>query len=289
MKFEHAQNTLKYKVGDVVVLAESVDRNYRFVPGMAVKIYQLCDFNSSDEHYIVSLVSDPSDFWYINDSEINHETTALLQMSNEGASLVQKISVENDVVSSAVNTPNNTEEKKMKFKVGDKVELVVDCYSGDGVVKGSILTVVNEHTLGDYWLTKDSVEVEMLNCSLEEFRLVQDDPKAQDNSWYENGDLPPVNTKCIFTGVDVAVEGVILAHVEHKGQYSAIIQCDGDWWTGEVGEFRPWYSDEEIAVQEREMVIEKMEFVAGGDLSIAERILMERLYDAGLRFTKEDK
>lgn len=74
--------------------------------------------------------------------------------------------------------------------------------------------------------------------------------KAQDNSWYENGELPPVNTKCIFTGVDYAVEGVILAHVEYKGQYSAIIQCDGDWWTGEVGKFRPWYSDEEIETSE---------------------------------------
>lgn len=82
MKFEHAQNTLKYKVGDVVVLAESVGQNWRktFVPGVSVKIDKLFDFNSGDEHYTVRLVSDPSDFWYINDSEIDHEATAKLQM-----------------------------------------------------------------------------------------------------------------------------------------------------------------------------------------------------------------
>ena len=118
---------------------------------------------------------------------------------------------------------------------------------------------------------------------------MQDDPKAQDNSWYENGDLPPVNTKCIFTGVDVAVEGVILAHVEFKGQYSAIIQCDGDWWTGELGEFLPWYSDEQIAAQEREKVIDAI-----SDLLIeTERMssytdVAAHLYDAGLRFVEEE-
>lgn len=214
--------TLKYKVGDVVVLAANVEQNYNktFVPGVAVKICQLCDHNSNDEHYTVSLVSDPSDYWYIVDKEINHETTALLQMSNQSGYLVQKISVENDVVPYAVS---------------------------------------------DSQL------------------------KAQDNSWYENGDLPPVNTKCIFTGVDDAVEGVILAHVEYKGQYSAIIQCDGDWWTGEFGEFHPWYSDEEIAAQERKKVIDAISDV----LIETERMssytdVAAHLYESGLRFVEEE-
>ena len=81
MKFEHAQNTLKYKVGDVVVLADNVDQNWRktFVPGVSVKIDQLYP-NTGEEHYVVKLVTDPSDFWYIKDDEINHEATALLQM-----------------------------------------------------------------------------------------------------------------------------------------------------------------------------------------------------------------
>ena len=224
MKFEHAQNTLKYKVGDVVVLAANVEQNWNktFVPGVAVKIYQLCDFNSNDEHYTVSLVSDPSDYWYIKDAEINHETTALLQMSNESGSLVQKISVENDVVSSAVNTSDN----------------------------GS---------------------------------------KSQDNSWYENGEIPPVGAKCIYTGVDEDFAGVIVAHVEQGRDYQAIIQCDGDWWPGEVGEFRPWYSDEEIAEQERKNVIDAISDV----LIETERMsrytdVAAHLYDAGLRFVEDE-
>src|SRR5690606_3112564 len=122
--------TLKYKVGDVVVLADNVDQNWRktFVPGVSVKIDQLCDHNSDDEHYNVRLVSDLSQVWYIKDEEINHEATETLQTSNESGSLVQKISVENDVVSSAVNTSDN-EETKMKFKVGDKVILVDQEYA----------------------------------------------------------------------------------------------------------------------------------------------------------------
>lgn len=216
--------SLKYKVGDVVVLAENVEQNWRktFVPGVAVKIEDKYENQTCNDHYTVTLKSDPSDFWCINDSEINHEATAKLQTSNESGSLVQKISVENDVVSSAVNTSDN----------------------------GS---------------------------------------KSQDNSWYENGEIPPVNTKCIFTGVDVAVEGVVLAHVEYRGQYSAIIQCDGDWWPGEVGEFRPWYSDEEIAEQERKKVIDAISDV----LIETERMssytdVAAHLYDAGLRFVEDE-
>lgn len=155
MKFEHAQNTLKYKVGDVVVLAENVDQNWNktFVPGVAVKICQLCDRNSNDEHYTVSLVSDPYDYWHIVDKEINHETTALLQMSNESGSLVQKISVENDVLSSAVNTSDSQSKSQdnswyesggippvganIEYKLGDgpwfeaTVKYVLDVLDGD--------------------------------------------------------------------------------------------------------------------------------------------------------------
>ena len=199
MKFEHAQNTLKYKVGDVVVLAENVDQNWRktFVPGVAVKICQLCGHNSNDEYYTVSLVSDPSDYWYIKDDEINHETTALLQMSNESGYLVQKISVENDVVSSAVNTSDNQS-------------------------------------------------------------------KSQDNSWYENGELPPVG-----------------ANIEYKlgagPWYEATVKYVLDVLDGDEDEIviarpplgfeqlltlnkhmkiRPALSPEDIAKQERERVID---------------------------------
>jgi len=82
--------TLKYKVGDVVVLVENVEQNWNktFVPGVAVKIYQLCDHNRDDEHYTVRLISDPSDFWYIKDDEINHEATEAPQTSNQKPSFV---------------------------------------------------------------------------------------------------------------------------------------------------------------------------------------------------------
>ena len=286
MKFEHAQNTLKYKVGDVVVLAENVDQNdeQTFIPGALVEIKVIPD----DEHYTVALKNDPSDIWWVTDDEINHEATALLQTSNKSGYLVQKISVENDVVSSAVSesTPNNTEEKKMKFKLGDKVK-----YVGTGWDDSFSRDVV--YPVTEVWASGGGCDIDktpVSSCFYRDFELVEEHQlKSQDNSWYESGKLPPVNTKCIFTGVDVAVEGVILAHVEFKGQYSAIIQCDGDWWTGELGEFLPWYSDEQIAAQEREKVIDAI-----SDLLIeTERMsrytdVAAHLYDAGLRFVEEE-
>ena len=191
--------------------------------------YEACDYSQEGINTFKAFISNPEsidslEFYgaYINDDEINHETTALLQMSNESGYLVQKISVENDVVSSAVNTSDN----------------------------GS---------------------------------------KSQDNSWYENGEIPPVGAKCIYTGVDEDFAGVIVAHVEQGRDYQAIIQCDGDWWPGEVGEFRPWYSDEEIAEQERKKVIDAISDV----LIETERMsrytdVAAHLYDAGLRFVEDE-
>lgn len=221
--------TLKYKVGDVVVLAENVEQNRRktFVPGVAVKIDQLCDFNSGDEHYTVILVTDPSYFWYIKDDEINHETTALLQMANESGSLVQKISGENDVVSYGVSDTQS---------------------------------------------------------------------KSQDNSWYESGGIPPVGAnieyklgagpwfeatvKYVLDVLDGEEDEIVIA-CPHLG-FEQLLVLD------KHTKIRPALSPEQIAEQEREKVINKMEFVAGGDLSTAERVLMERLYDAGLRFVEEE-
>lgn len=166
-----------------------------------------------------------------------------------------------------------------KFSVGDKVKYVGRGW--DETFERGVVYLVTE-----IWSTGcdvDGCPVSSLFC--DDFELVEDAPKVQDNSWYEDGELPPVNAKCIFTGVDVAVEGTIVAHVEYRGRYSAIIQCDGDWWTGEIGEFRPWYSDEEIAKQEREKVVQKMVSCAGERMSF--RSICESLYDAGLRFEEE--
>lgn len=232
MKFEHAQNTLKYKVGDVVVLAENVEqnRNKTFIPGVAVKIDQLCDFNSNDEHYTVSLVSDPSDYWYIKDTEINHETTALLQMSNESGYLVQKISVENDVVSSAVNTPDN-------------------------------------------------------------------EPKAQDNSWYENGELPPVGANIEYKlGAGPWYEATVkyVLDVLDGGEDEIVIACPHLGFEqllvlDKHTKIRPIQTPEQIAAQQRKKVIDAISDV----LIETERMssytdVAAHLYDAGLRFVEEE-
>lgn len=215
MKFEHAQNTLKYKVGDRVQV--NADAGFsRYSKGVVVES-PTPGFNWPLKRVFFVLRDGASEpCWFYPE-----ELTLLQdpQSSNESGSLVQKSGVKNDVVSYAVN---------------------------------------------------------------------DNQPKAQDNSWYESGELPPVNIKCIFTGVDVDVEGVILAHVEYKGQYSAIIQCDGDWWHGEVGEFRPWYSDEEIAAQERKKIIDAISDV----LIETERVssytdVAAHLYESGLRFVEQ--
>lgn len=236
--------TLKYKVGDVVVLADNVDQNWRktFVPGVSVKIDQLYP-NTGEEHYVVKLVTDPSDFWYIKDDEISHETTALLQMSNESGSLVQKISVENDVVSSAVNTSDNQS-------------------------------------------------------------------KSQDNSWYENGELPPVGTKCVFFSDDFEneyywnedltneCEVEILAHFKSYKDCSVadvvafVFEHNGNSYQVEqaiAGCFRPIQTPEQIAAQERKKVIDAISDV----LIETERMssytdVAAHLYDAGLRFVEDE-
>lgn len=178
----------------------------------------------------------------------------------------------------------------LKYKVGDRVQVNAgagfSAYSKGVVVEYPVpsefyclpkrLFVLQDGATEACWFYPDELTLlKAAESSNESGSLVQksdvendvvsyavntsdNEPKGQDNSWYERGEIPPVNTKCIFTGSEWDIEGVIVAHVEYKGQYSAIIQCDGDWWPGEVGEFRPWYSDEEIAEQEREKVVNKM-------------------------------
>lgn len=206
--------TLKYKVGDRVQVNSDAGFS-AYSKGVVV------------EYTVPSgLAYPPNCVFVLRDGAANvcgfypDELTLLkaAESSNESGSLVQKISVENDVVSSAVNTSDSQS-------------------------------------------------------------------KSQDSSWYENGDLPPVGAKCIYTGVDEDFAGVIVAHVEQGRDYQAIIQCEGDWWPGEAGEFRPWYSDEEIEAQEREKAIEKMREVCRSPEGPADAF--EALYDAGLRFVEE--
>ena len=198
MKFEHAQNTLKYKVGDVVVLAENVDQDdeQTFIPGALVEIKVLPD----DEHYTVALKNDPFDIWWVTDDEINHEATALLQTSNESGYLVQKISVENDVVSSAVNTSDNQS-------------------------------------------------------------------KSQDNSWYENGELPPVGANIEYKlGAGPWYEATVkyVLDVLDGDEDEIVIACPHLGFEqlltlNKHTKIRPALSPEEIAQQDREKAIADVE------------------------------
>ena len=176
-----------------------------------------------------------------------------------------------------------------KFKIGDKVTWSDRTYAREveGRNPDEILTVSGFDSNDSQYVHFHEFPIGAYEWR---FELAEEHQlKAQDNSWYENGEIPPVNTKCIYTGVEWDVEGVIVAHVDYRGQPSAIIQCDGDWWPGEVGEFRPWYSDEEIAEQERKNVIDAISDV----LIETERMsrytdVAAHLYDAGLRFVEEE-
>jgi hypothetical protein len=284
--------SLKYNLDDVVVLGETVDTHKGFTPGVAVRIGGLCDAGTDVEHYTIYTLGSKGRVWWVGESEINHEATEELQKSNESGYLVQKISAENDVVSYGVSesTPNNTEEMKMEFKVGDKVELVAGCYE-PSVPKGSILNVVKDGTLGSYWINQNSVEVSMLNAYLQEFKLMKDTPKAQDNSWYENGELPPVGTVCeCQNDLMQWLKGTIVYVGEDYGTTLAIMQTSTEILYGEAGEFRPSYSDDEIAAQERKKVIDAISDV----LIETERMsgytdVAAHLYESGLRFVEEDK
>lgn len=289
--------TLKYELGDVVVLAENVEQNWRktFVPGVAVKIDQLCDFNSDDEHYTVRLVSDPSDYWYIVGNEIDHEATEALQTSNESGYLVQKSDVENDVVSSSVNTSDN-EETKMKFKVGDKVILADMGYAKSFFPRynGEELTImsIEDDSCGGFLVETDS-GVGAYDCR---FRLVEDAPKSQDNSWYEKGELPPVGAnieyklgdgpwyeatvKYVLDVLDGDEDEIVIA-CPHLG-FEQLLVLD------KHTKIRPIQTPEQIAEQEREKVIDAISDV----LIETERMsnytdVAAHLYESGLRFVEE--
>ena len=120
-------------------------------------------------------------------------------------------------------------------------------------------------------------------------------PKAQDNSWYENGELPPVGTICETWFDDGKVcwhRCEVLKHHHNDNKYAAVHLLDGEHEDKLIWEMslRPWYSDEDIEAQEREKVVEKMLDIVkkSSVLFDVERVKMQALYDAGLRFVEEE-
>ena len=88
--------SLKYKLGDVVVLGENVDAYKSFTPGALVRIGQLCRVGSNDQHYSIYPMGSRDSQWWVQDSEINHEATEALQKSNETGYIVGKIEAVSD-------------------------------------------------------------------------------------------------------------------------------------------------------------------------------------------------
>ena len=281
--------TLKYKVGDVVVLADNVEQNWRktFVPGVAVKIDEKFENQTCNDHYTVTLKSDPSDFWYIDDSEINHEATALLQMSNQSGYLVQKISVEIDVVSCAVNesTPNNTEEKKMEFKLGDKVK-----YIGTGWDDSFSRDVV--YPVTEVWVSGGGCDIDETPVSsrfYSDFELVEEHQlKAQDNSWYESGELSPIGANIEYKlGAGPWYEATVkyVLDVLDGDEDEIVIACPHLGFEqlltlNKHTKIRPALSPEEIAQQDREKAIADVEGAICNQMgSLNVRELAEYLVD----------
>lgn len=82
-----------------------------------------------------------------------------------------------------------------KFKVGDKVRLVVGVYEPE-IPKASVLDVVNDGVLGAYWIKPEAVEVGMANAYSHEFQLVEEEAPQTSN------EKPPYVS--FFTSVIVA-------------------------------------------------------------------------------------
>ena len=96
---------------------------------------------------------------------------------------------------------------------------------------------------------------------------------TQDNLWHEHGELPPVGTICEMID-DIAMwrECKIIAH-ENGACIGWIVSLNAPYYTYDKSEFRPLRTEREKAIDAACKVI--------GDV-IGGRLIIERLYDAGL-------
>lgn len=118
------------------------------------------------------------------------------------------------------------------------------------------------------------------------FELVEDAPKVKDNSWYENGELPPVGAACECQNNSMQwLKGTIVYVGKDKGTTIAIMQTPNEILYGEVGEFRPIQTPEQIAAEEREKVIEDIARVIRSKIS--DKRAAESLYELGYRKMEE--
>lgn len=112
--------TLKYKLGDVVVLGENVDTYKGFTPGVKVRIGELCDAGTDREHYTIYTLGSKGSEWWVYDGEINHRATEELQNSNETAYIVGKEQAVSDDNVKEVRTPvleENAPQKALQSAV----------------------------------------------------------------------------------------------------------------------------------------------------------------------------
>ena len=212
-----------------------------------------------------------------------------------------------------------------KFKIGDKVKLV---NSTTDFKAGEIFEVVGDYPSFSDWIRKGVVELDYMEDW--EFELVEaahtsnetpslakkttpknDDsgerdsqPRVDNNSWFERGELPPIGTECLvternhpFTKQFSGKRVIIIAHIRDGDDMVAVFQVEGFLKDIEAryhaliaGCFRPIKTAEEMEAEARkkavgaveEQILEQM-----GELNV--RNLAEHIVDTfDLRFTKEE-
>jgi len=112
--------SLKYKLGDVVVLGENVDTSRGFTPGVKVRIGGLCDAGTYIDHYTVYTIDSKCSRWWVYDDEINHKATEELQKSNESPYIAGKEQAVSDDNAKEVRTPvleENATQKALQSAV----------------------------------------------------------------------------------------------------------------------------------------------------------------------------
>lgn len=179
----------------------------------------------------------------------------------------------------------------LKYKVGDCVRLVTTehgyiCGEDDDrfFQVGCIGTVTDTSWEGGAVIAMYGYG-EPVYFSYDEFELVE---KASDKpvEWKGEG-LPPVGIDVEFPGFQDGVLVSKVARVVGIDESVVILKYKGNYHWVHINKISPIKTkeqlEEEAKAQEREKAINKMEWDGGSDLSLAERLLLERLYDAGYR------